>query len=177
MPNYIDGNEAIDAILKNYEALCKTLNEISKSGRDKYALKAKGLLHTMVKFSTYFGLKLGYIIFSVTEQLSYILKGKDTTCQEAREVALISVSYLKKLHSDEEFKIFYTQVMKSSQELTEKPVLPRKRKIPKRINDSAEAHQFSTPEAMHRQQYFLALDEITNELLRRFDEQECCDRC
>ena len=47
-------NGAIDAILKNYEVLCKTLNEISEGGRDEYALKANGLLHTMEKFSTYF---------------------------------------------------------------------------------------------------------------------------
>ena len=99
-------NGAIDAVLKNYGVLCKTLNEISESGRDEYALKANGLLHTMEKFSTYFGLKLGYLIFSVTEQLSCTLQAKDTTCQEAKEVALVSVSYLKKLHNDEEFKSF-----------------------------------------------------------------------
>ena len=46
-------NEAIDAVLKNYGVLCKTFNEISESGRDEYALKANGLLHTMEKFSTY----------------------------------------------------------------------------------------------------------------------------
>ena len=33
-------NGAIGAILKNYEVLCKTLNEISEGGRDEYALKA-----------------------------------------------------------------------------------------------------------------------------------------
>ena len=33
-------NGAFDAILNNYEVLCKTLNEISKCGRDEYALKA-----------------------------------------------------------------------------------------------------------------------------------------
>ena len=43
----------------------------------------------MVKFSTYFGLKFGYIIFSVTEQSSCVLQGKDTTCQEAKEAAQI----------------------------------------------------------------------------------------
>ena len=66
-------------------------------------------------------------------------------------------------------RMFYTQVIKSSQEFTDKSMLPRKRKIPKRIDDDAEPHQFSTPEAKHRQQYILALNKITNELLRRFD--------
>ena len=144
-------NGAIDAVLKNYGVLCKTLNEISESGRDEYALKANGLLHTMEKFSTYvFGLKLGFLIFSVTEQLSCTLQGKDTTCQEAKEVALVSVNYLKKLCNDEEFKMFNTQVIRSSQGLTDEPTLPRKRKILKRINNGVESHQFNTPEAMHR---------------------------
>ena len=165
-------NGAIDAILSNYGALCKTLNEISENGRDEYALKANGLLHTMEKFSTYFGLKLGYLIFSVTEQLSCTLQGKDTTCQEAKEAALLSVNYLKKLRNDEEFKKFYTQVIRSSQGLTDEPSLPRKRKLPKRINDGAESYQFNTPEGMHRQQYFLALDESVNELLRRFEQRD-----
>ena len=98
--------------------------------------------------------------------MSYTLQAKDTSCQEAKEAALVSVNYLKKLRNDEEFKKFYTQVIRSSQGLTDEPTIPRKRKIPKRINDGVESHQF-----MHRQQYFLALDEITNELLRRFDQK------
>ena len=43
-------------------------------------------------------------------------------------------------------------------------------KILKIINYGSESHQFSTPEGMHRQQYFLALDEIINELLRGIDQ-------
>ena len=125
-------NGAIYAILKNYEVLCKTLNEINESGRDEYALKANGFLHSMVKFFTDFGLKLGYIIFSAIEQLSCILQGKHTICQEAKEAALVSVSYLKKLCRDEKFKMFYTQIIKSSQELSEEPVLSRKRKMSKK---------------------------------------------
>ena len=67
-------------------------------------------------------------------------QGKDTTCQEAKEVALVSVNYLKRLRNDEEFKKFYTQVIRSSQGLTDEPTLPRKRKIPKRINHGVESY-------------------------------------
>ena len=82
--------------------------------------------------------------------MSCSLQGKDTTCQEAKEAALLSTNYLKKLCSDEEFKKFYAQVLQRLQGLTNESTLPRKRKLPKRINDGAESHQFGTPEAMHR---------------------------
>ena len=38
------------------------------------------------------------------------------------------------------------------------------------INDGSESYQFSTPDGMHRQQYFVALDEIINKLLRGIDQ-------
>ena len=62
--------------------------------------------------------------------------------------------------------------MQFSQGLTEGPVLPRKRKIPRRVNDGADPHQYATPKDLFRQQYFQVLDVVTNELSRRFDQQD-----
>ena len=126
----------------------------------------------MEKFSTFFGLKLGYLVFRVTERLSCTLQGKDTTIQEAIQAAKLTESYLQRLRSDENFSKFYQQVVQASQDLTDEPVLPRTRKIPRHINDGADPHQHHTPEDYHRQQYFQALDEVTNELSRRFDQQD-----
>ena len=47
----------------------------------------------MEKFSTFFGLKLGYLVFSITERLSCTLEGKDTTIQEAVEAAKLTVIF------------------------------------------------------------------------------------
>ena len=58
-------------------------------------MKARGYLQLMEKFSTYFGLKLGYLVFSITEQLSCTLQGKNTTAQEAVEAANLSGKYIK----------------------------------------------------------------------------------
>ena len=55
------------------------LYEVHSGGRDEYAMKAGGYLQQMEKFSIYFGLKLEYLVFSVTERLSCSLQGKDTT--------------------------------------------------------------------------------------------------
>ena len=54
---------AISGVLANYTTLCTALDEISTSGRDEYAMKASGFLQQMEKFSTFFGLKVGYLVF------------------------------------------------------------------------------------------------------------------
>jgi len=35
----------------------------------------------------------------------------------------------------------------------------------------ADLHHFQTPAEMYRQQYFLVLDEVVNEINRRFDQE------
>ena len=66
---------AIGALLTNYELLLDAL-EIIKKGRDEYAMKVNGYLTSMQQFSTFFGLKLSYLIFSATEQLSLHCRGR-----------------------------------------------------------------------------------------------------
>ena len=146
------------------------LYEVHSGGRDEYAMKAGGYLQQMEKFSIYFGLKLEYLVFSVTERLSCSLQGKDTTLQEAREAALLTKKYLRKLRNEVEFDKFYDQVVWSSQDLTDEPVLPRKRKLPRRVNNGADPHHHTCPKDFYRQQYFEVLDGVTNEL-SRFDKK------
>ena len=124
------------AVIVNYSAICRALDEISTTGRDEYAMKASGFLQQMENFSTFYGLKLGHLIFSVTERLSCTLQGKDTTIQEAVEAAKLTGSYLQRLRSDKEYARFYQDVV-----LTDEPILPRRRKIPRRIKDGADPHQ------------------------------------
>ena len=78
---------------------------------------------------------------------------------------------MRTLRSDKEYTKFYQDVVQGSQNLTDEPALPRKRKIPRRINDGADPHQYGTPEDFHRQHYFQASDEVTNQLSRRFDQK------
>ena len=47
----------------------ETLDEVYQTTRDKYGLKANGLLSALEKFSMLFGLKLGFLIFSASETL------------------------------------------------------------------------------------------------------------
>ena len=60
--------------------------------------------------------------------------------------------------------------MAASQNLTDDPVLPRKRKIPRRLDDGAPSHHPSTPKDLHRQKYFQVLDVVCEEIKRWFDQ-------
>ena len=163
---------AIKAILDNYETLLSTLEEINTTGRDEYAMKAGGFVRQLQLFSTFFGLKLCMVIFAPTEQLSRTLQSKDTTVQEAREAALVTENFLRRQRTDSTFEDFYKALVADSQNLTEEPVLPRQRKLPRRIDDGAPSHHPSTPSDMYRQKYFEALDVVCEEINRRFDQKD-----
>ena len=156
--------KAIDSVLRNYSVLLNELKIVQQS-KDEYAMKAHGYLDTMGKFKAFFGLKLS---FSATEQLSHTLQGKDTSLQQAVAAFQLAVSFLERQRTEEAFSSFYKSVLFESHDLTEKPVLPRQRRPPKRIDNGAAPHSFSNPESLYRQYYFEALDAVIQELKSRF---------
>ena len=74
---------AIDVIIKSYATILDTLEEIHCTTHDEYGVKATGLLTTLDKFETYFGLKLGHQLFGAAEEVSKVLQTKDLSVQEA----------------------------------------------------------------------------------------------
>ena len=86
--------------------------------------------------------------------------------------AEVMIQYLQRQRSDTCFTKFYAQVVEDSKDLTSPPVLPRSRRPPKRIDDSAASvHEYATPEDFYRRQYFEVLDLLINELRRRFQQK------
>ena len=59
------------------------LSEVNTTARDEYRLKAGGILAALEKFSTLFGLRLGFLLFATAEEVSKSLQAKDTTVQQA----------------------------------------------------------------------------------------------
>ena len=150
---------AIDSVVTNYSVLQAALDDVQQ-GTDEYALKAVGYLNSMEKFSTYFGLKLGHLIFSATEQLSLNLQAKDTTIQEAIQASNLALQYIQRQRSDEAFDSFYHRVVDESKDLTYPPALPRNRRH--------QANIFTSPKHYFRQLYFEVLDTVAGELRHRF---------
>lgn len=109
--------------MKLFLAICEALEVINAECHDEYGREAGGFLAQMEKFSTYFGMKLSYLVFSGIEQLSLSLQGKDTTIQEATQAAELAVHFLQRQRSDEAFNTFYSGVVDQAKELTDPPKL------------------------------------------------------
>ena len=85
----------------------ETLDEVHQTTRDEYGLKVASLLAALEKFSTLFGLKLGYLLFGASKSV----QGKDTTLQEA----FLSINHTKAFYmrqrTDASFSHFYKDVV------------------------------------------------------------------
>lgn len=164
---------AIEAILSEYTVLMDTLDEVHQTTKDEYVLKAAGLLSAMEKFSTLFGLKLGYLIFGASETLSRSLQGKDTSIQEAISAVSLAKSFYKRQRTENAFQSFYDDVVITAQKLKiGEPQLPRYRRVPRRLDDGSQPHRYSTPKEYFRHQFFEACDLLISELDQRFDQQQ-----
>ena len=60
--------------------------------------------------------------------------------------------------------------MESSTDLTDPPVLPRRKKIPARFNDGADNHVYTELSSFYRHQFFEVLDSAKGEVIQRFDQ-------
>ena len=163
---------SIKVLLENYSTLCTVLEEIHTTGHDEYAMKAGGFLNQLEKFSTFFSLKLSFMVFGPAEQLSNTLQGKDINVQQAKQSALLTEAFLRRQRTESAFDHFYDCIVREANNLTDEPVLPRKRKAPKRMDDGAEPHAFDTPRDYHKQLYFEMLDVVCNEISRRFNQKD-----
>ena len=83
----------------------------------------------MDKFSTFFGVRLAFLVFSATEQASLTLQYKDNNAQEAA-MATNAAKSLTRRCSDSAFKTFYQSVVNEASNYTQHPQLPREREFP-----------------------------------------------
>lgn len=103
----------------------------------------------MDRFSTYFGLKLSIFIFSIIENLSVTLQGVNTTVNDCYYSVEVCVKAFQRSHTDDKFQCFFDTVKNEAANKCDPPVLPRRRRLPARIDDGAPQHVFSTVEDMY----------------------------
>jgi hypothetical protein len=162
---------AVDSVLKNYPILLEELEKISEESSGDIASKASGLATSLEQFSTFFGLKLSYLVFSATEQLSTTLQGKDITAQIGINARDSTVNFLQRQRNQSSFDLFYDATNHESQQITEEPKVPRKKKIPRRIDQGSETTNHQTPRDYFRQQYYEVIDILIIQLKQRLDQK------
>ena len=149
----------MQAIVTNYETLQSAM-EVSSHGTDDCSRRAGGIVAIMDKFSTYFGLKLSILIFSMIEQLSVTLQGIND-CYYSVDVC---IKVLERNRTNEYFKSFFNVIQREAASKCDPPVLPRQRQLPKRIDDGAPQHVFTVVEDLYRKLYFEAIDCVRENL-------------
>ena len=165
--------KSIAAVLNNYQTLHSTLLSISKTASEREKRdKAAGLATKMTEFKTFFGLHFAMNLFCVCEQLATTMQTKGILAQ----TVMVGVRALKdnlQLQRDS-YNVFFDQTQEKGNALgmVKEAVLPRPRKVPRRLQDGdAEEHQHDSVKSMFRAQYCEAIDAILAELNRRFDER------
>ena len=168
---WIVRNGAIKAVIANYSIIIQELDIIANEKHNETGSKAAGLIILMEKFSSYFGLELSYLVFSITEQLSSTFQNSHLNAQEAIAAAKTTQSYLKSLRSDKEFNEFYLSTVKEAKDITDEPILPRQRRLPQRYDDGSINYNYTSPQEYYRRLYYEVFDLLVNELSRCFDQK------
>ena len=146
------------------------MEEISDTTHDEYGQRANGVLSNLYIFDSAFGLKLGYLLFGATEQLSRALQGKDTTLQEAITAANLAKNHYTRLRRETEFNKSYESRVSFSEGKSGEPVLPRYKRASARLDDGAPPHRFECPQDYYRVQYYKAYSTVKTQLESRFNQ-------
>ncbi len=161
---------AIGAVISQYSIILETMDEIHQTTHDEYGLKAAGIIAALEKFEVFFGLKLGYLLFSAAEETSRVLQNKDRTLQEAVSAVNVTRAFYQRQRNDDQFDRFFSAIVDEAAKMEiGEPKLPRYRKLPARFDDG-QPHQFREPNAYFRKIYYEACDLLIQELHDRFEQ-------
>ena len=132
----------------------------------------------MKTFDFVFGLCLGELILSHSDNLSKTLQTPNLSAVQGQDCARMTVKVLEMLRSQENFDLFWDNVLSKSKPLNvDDPKLPRQRGAPKRLEDfhgygPAKPTTYETPKDIYRKHYFEALDHVLNCIKERFDQED-----
>ena len=136
----------MEAVIKQYSVLMETMEEVHRTTRDEYGLKAAGVLAVLEKFEIFFGLRLGHLLFGAAEETSKALQAKDTSVKEAVTAVSVTQAFCQRQRSDKAFDEFYVRVVTQAKDLQiSEPKLPTYLKPLKRFGGS-DPHQFDESE-------------------------------
>ena len=100
--------------------------------------------HRCQPSTSFFGLKLCERILKITDNLSRTLQKTSLSAADAQHIASLTVTTLHKMRTNVAFQAFFdlVELLRTSAGV-EQPSLPRKRKVPRRIDDGNGGAYFS----------------------------------
>jgi len=164
--------DAMQSVVDNYEAVLLCLEQITEEDRGEAGSKASGLASTFLKFETFFGLKLGVLVFKRAEELSKLLQKQTLTASAAKVAAQTLISSLQNMRNKEYFHTLWVTITQAADDLNlEKPQVQRCRRPPKRFDSGSAPVAHDVPENLYRITFFQFLDCSINFVRDRFDQR------
>ena len=168
--------EALVSVLNNFNELMdlwvwslEVLHDTEMKAR------VRGVMAHMPTFDFVYACLLGTMLLKQTDNLSRTLQDPKMSAAEGCAIAQDVIKTIEKDRSDDAFDLFWKNTLKQKDELqVEDPKLPRKRRVPGRLDDDdVETHYFpSTAKDYYHQIYFQAFDVITACIKARFDQPD-----
>lgn len=160
---------ALRKLKQGYKPTLAMLEEVAES-HDPAASKARGLHDQLLKSETYLGISAGYAMFESCERLSVALQKPTATISGSIEAAEVTKKELQLLRSEAKFEELWTEMEEKQCSLELRPPTePRKRQVPRRLEQSECASQnynFLTAKDKLRAEYYAALDTLIEEVGR-----------
>lgn len=126
---------ALASISENYLALRDTFCLAQNESRDsEMRARIGGVSKQMETFDFFFGIELGRMVINMADNLSASLQGSSVSASEGQNLMCMTVTTLESVRSEESFALFWCKTEQRRQQFgVAEPNLPRKRKVPRRL--------------------------------------------
>ena len=85
--------------------------------------------------------------------------------------ALFSQLCLTRHRSDEMLETFCELVKHEAEDKCNPPILPREKKLPRRLNNNEDGHSFGSVHELYRKEYFEIIGSLVGDLKKRFKQK------
>jgi hypothetical protein len=162
---------SIQSVIDNYSAMLQAMTEVSNTSGDDSAAKGNGFLKRLESFEMYAGLRMSLVVLEQAEGCNTFLQSKKISVADAKNAAVKTAAIIGAMRNDEYFDSLYSMCERGALELDlDPPVLPRIRRLPRRLDDGAPAVSFASPKELFRKHFFELIDHATSAILQRFDQ-------
>ena len=165
--------DSLASITKNYTDLVHTWETAKRATSDSEAkARIQGVSSQMQSFRYLFGNMLAEKVLRHTDNLSRTLQHMSMSAAAGQEIARMTVATLQSIRNDESYELFWEEVTSTAEQVdVDEPLLPRRRRRPKRFDDGmSEGAHHDTPKDLYRQEYFQAFDAAIACINSRFDQ-------
>ena len=167
-------SSAVMSVLSNYKDILADLEEAAAEFGSSTASRANGLHSRFSSGVTVLGLLASQPIRQCLEAFNKGLQGSSVTVSGMMEVADVTRSMLTSLRNDDRFREIFRSTQSHINEYELTPLtLPRRRKIPRRLDDGPAANTTpETPEDLFRAQFFMVIDSALMHLDEEFQSTD-----